>query len=66
MSAGMILLTVVVIIFLVIVALPIVGGGICGSVVLMRDALWKMRAKHKVSETAEKSFSQEPHLSVLK
>lgn len=66
MSAGMILLTAVVILFLVMVVLPVVGGGICGSAVLMRDALRKMWAKRKVLAQMEKRYSQKPHPSLLK
>ena len=65
MSMGMIFLTVVVILFLAIVALPIVGGGICGSVVLIWGVLRKMWNR-KVSAQIEERFSQRPHSSLLK
>lgn len=54
MSAGMILLTVAVILFLIIVTLPVVGGGICGSAVLIKGALRKMRANRRVPAEMEK------------
>ena len=66
MSAGMILLTAVVILLLVIVALPVVGGGICGSVVLINRALRKIGANHKVPTQTEKKLTHKPHPSLLK
>ncbi|MGD9118539.1 MAG: hypothetical protein PVJ08_07415 [Dehalococcoidia bacterium] len=66
MSAGMILLTVVVIPFLAIVALPVVGSGICGSLVLMRNALRKMRAARKVPVRMESKYSQRAYPNILK
>jgi hypothetical protein len=66
MSTGMILLTVLVTLFLIVVVLPIVGGGICGSAVLMRDALRKMWATRRETEHVEKRYTQKPHLSYSK
>jgi hypothetical protein len=66
MPSGMILLTVVVTLFLGVVVLPIVGGGICGSVICMRDVLRKMRASCRETAQTENRYAQKPHFSVLK
>lgn len=66
MSAGMILLTVVVTLFLGVVVLPIVGGGICGSVICIRNALRKIKASRRETAQTGNSYAQKPHLSVLK
>ena len=66
MSTGMILLTVLVTLFLVVILLPIVGGGICGSVILIRDTLRRMWATHREPVHMEKRYAQKPRLSYLK
>jgi hypothetical protein len=66
MSMGMILLTVLVILLLAIVALPFVGGGIIGSIVLMRDTLRKIRYTRKISARMEREYSQRVYPSILK
>jgi hypothetical protein len=66
MSTGMILLAVVVILFLIVIALPVVGGGISGFLVLLRGVLRKMWANRKTAAEMKNQFTQKPHLSLLK
>jgi hypothetical protein len=66
MSTGIILLTVLVTLFLVVIVLPIVGGGICGSVILMRDALRRMWATRREPAPMENRYAQKPYLSYSK
>ena len=66
MSTGMILLTVLVALFLVVIVLPIVAGGICGSAICLRNVLRKMLATHKEAANTEKEYVQKPNLSYLK
>ena len=66
MSTGMIFLTVLATLFLVVVVLPIVAGGICGSVMCLRNALKKMWAARRETARAENKYDQKPHFGYVK